>query len=73
MFESGLTAGLTSTGMNVLLLGPIPTPAVALLTTSMRAALGLPISASHNPAVDNGITFFGPDGCTLSDAAASAT
>jgi phosphoglucosamine mutase len=69
MFESALTAGLTSTGMNVLLLGPIPTPAVAMLTTSMRADLGIMISASHNPAVDNGIKFFGPDGFKLSDEA----
>ncbi|MDB4121993.1 phosphoglucosamine mutase [Octadecabacter sp.] len=67
MFESALTAGLTSTGMNVLLLGPIPTPGVGLLTTSMRADLGIMISASHNPAVDNGIKFFGPDGFKLSD------
>jgi phosphoglucosamine mutase len=69
MFESALTAGLTSTGMNVLLLGPIPTPGVAMLTTSMRADLGIMISASHNPAVDNGIKFFGPDGFKLSDQA----
>ena len=69
MFESALTAGLTSTGMNVLLLGPIPTPAVGLLTTSMRADLGVMISASQNPAVDNGIKFFGPDGFKLSDEA----
>jgi len=69
MFESALTAGLTSTGMNVLLLGPIPTPGVAMLTTSMRADLGIMISASHNPAVDNGIKFFGPDGFKLSDEA----
>jgi len=69
MFESALTAGLTSTGMNVLLLGPVPTPAVGLLTRSMRADLGVMISASHNPAVDNGIKFFGPDGFKLSDAA----
>ncbi|WP_127115993.1 phosphoglucosamine mutase [Shimia sediminis] len=67
MFENALTAGLTSTGMNVLLLGPVPTPAVGLLTTSMRADLGVMISASHNPAEDNGIKFFGPDGFKLSD------
>ncbi len=67
MFESALTAGLTSTGMNVLLLGPVPTPAVGLLTRSMRADLGVMISASHNPAHDNGIKFFGPDGFKLSD------
>ncbi len=69
MFENALTAGLTSTGMNVLLLGPVPTPAVGLLTTSMRADLGIMISASHNPAADNGIKFFGPDGFKLSDTA----
>lgn len=69
MFESALTAGLTSTGMNVLLLGPIPTPGVGMLTTSMRADLGIMISASHNPAQDNGIKFFGPDGFKLSDEA----
>ncbi|MDJ0992416.1 MAG: phosphoglucosamine mutase [Dinoroseobacter sp.] len=67
MFETALTAGFTSTGMNVLLLGPIPTPAVALLTQSMRADVGVMISASHNPADDNGIKFFGPDGFKLSD------
>lgn len=69
MFESALTAGLTSTGMNVLLLGPVPTPAVGLMTRSMRADLGVMISASHNPAHDNGIKFFGPDGFKLSDQA----
>lgn len=69
MFENALTAGLTSTGMNVLLLGPVPTPAVGLLTTSMRADLGIMISASHNPHHDNGIKFFGPDGFKLSDKA----
>jgi phosphoglucosamine mutase len=69
MFESALTAGLTSTGMNVLLLGPVPTPSVGLLTRSMRADLGVMISASHNPAIDNGIKFFGPDGFKLSDVA----
>ena len=69
MFESALTAGLTSTGMNVLLLGPIPTPGVGMLTMSMRADLGIMISASHNPAEDNGIKFFGPDGFKLSDEA----
>jgi len=69
MFENALTAGLTSTGMNVLLLGPVPTPAVGLLTTSMRADLGVMISASHNPHTDNGIKFFGPDGFKLSDEA----
>ena len=69
MFENALTAGLTSTGMNVLLLGPVPTPAVGMLTTSMRADLGIMISASHNPHHDNGIKFFGPDGFKLSDEA----
>ncbi len=69
MLETALTAGLTSTGMNVLLLGPVPTPAVGFLTRSMRADLGIMISASHNPAHDNGIKFFGPDGFKLSDEA----
>ncbi len=69
MFENALTAGLTSTGMNVLLMGPVPTPAVGLMTRSMRADLGVMISASHNPAADNGIKFFGPDGFKLSDSA----
>lgn len=72
MLENALTAGLTSTGMNVLLLGPVPTPAVGLLTRSMRADLGIMISASHNPAEDNGIKFFGPDGYKLSDEAEAA-
>lgn len=69
MLENALTAGLTSTGMNVLLLGPVPTPAVGYLTRSMRADVGIMISASHNPAADNGIKFFGPDGFKLSDEA----
>ena len=69
MLENALTAGLTSTGMSVLLLGPVPTPAVGFLTRSMRADLGVMISASHNPAPDNGIKFFGPDGFKLSDEA----
>ncbi|HBZ43466.1 MAG TPA: phosphoglucosamine mutase [Maritimibacter sp.] len=69
MLENALTAGLASTGMNVLLLGPVPTPAVGHLTHSMRADLGIMISASHNPYHDNGIKFFGPDGFKLSDAA----
>lgn len=69
MLENALTAGLTSTGMNVFLLGPVPTPAVGLLTHSMRADLGVMISASHNPHQDNGIKFFGPDGFKLSDEA----
>ncbi len=67
MLENAMTAGLTSTGMNVLLLGPVPTPAVGYLTRSMRADLGVMISASHNPHQDNGIKFFGPDGFKLSD------
>ncbi len=69
MFENALTSGLTSTGMNVLLLGPVPTPAVGMLTTTMRADVGIMISASHNPHHDNGIKFFGPDGFKLSDEA----
>ncbi len=67
MLENALTAGFTSTGMNVLLLGPMPTPAIGYLTHSMRADVGVMISASHNPAYDNGIKFFGPDGYKLSD------
>jgi phosphoglucosamine mutase len=69
MLENALTAGLTSTGMNVLLLGPCPTPAVGFLTRSMRADVGVMISASHNIHTDNGIKFFGPDGFKLSDEA----
>ncbi|MEZ5885693.1 MAG: phosphoglucosamine mutase [Paracoccaceae bacterium] len=69
MIENALTAGLNSTGMNVLRLGPVPTPGVGFLTRSMRADLGIMISASHNPASDNGIKFFGPDGFKLDDAA----
>lgn len=69
MIENALTAGLTSMGMNVLLLGPVPTPAVGFLTHSMRADLGIMVSASHNPFQDNGIKFFGPDGFKLSDEA----
>lgn len=72
MIENALTAGLTSTGMNVLLLGPVPTPAVGHLTHSMRADLGIMISASHNAFEDNGIKFFGPDGFKLSDSAEDA-
>ena len=67
MMESALVAGFTSVGMDVVLLGPIPTPAVALLARSMRADLGVMISASHNPFEDNGIKLFGPDGFKLSD------
>jgi phosphoglucosamine mutase len=68
MMESALVAGFTSVGMDVVLLGPMPTPAVAMLTTSMRADLGVMISASHNLFADNGIKLFGPDGYKLSDA-----
>ncbi|MBP5857680.1 phosphoglucosamine mutase [Marivibrio halodurans] len=68
MLEPALTAGFISMGMDVMLLGPLPTPAVAMLTGSMRADLGVMISASHNPYQDNGIKLFGPDGYKLSDA-----
>ena len=67
MVENALVAGFTSVGMDVVQFGPIPTPAVALLTRSMRADLGVMISASHNPYEDNGIKLFGPDGFKLSD------
>ena len=67
MIEQALTSGFLSAGMDVLLLGPAPTPAVAMLTRSMRADLGVMISASHNPFADNGIKIFGPDGYKLSD------
>ena len=67
MMESALVAGFCSVGMDVVLLGPMPTPAVAMLTRSMRADLGVMISASHNPFADNGIKLFGPDGYKLSD------
>ncbi len=67
MIETALVAGFTSVGMDVLLLGPMPTPAVAMLTRSMRCDLGVMISASHNPYEDNGIKLFGPDGFKLSD------
>lgn len=67
MIESALQAGFTSLGMDVFLLGPIPTPAVAMIAKSMRADLGVMISASHNPYYDNGIKLFGPDGYKLSD------
>ena len=69
MVENALVAGFTSVGMDVVQFGPIPTPAVAMLTPSMRADLGVMISASHNPYVDNGIKLFGPDGYKLSDEA----
>ena len=68
MLEQALTAGFLSVGVDVLLLGPIPTPAVGFLTRSMRADVGVMISASHNPYEDNGIKLFGPDGFKLSDA-----
>src|SRR6188474_2192602 len=61
MIESALQAGFTSVGIDVMLLGPMPTPAVAMLTRSMRADLGVMISASHNPFEDNGIKLFRPD------------
>jgi phosphoglucosamine mutase len=67
MIETALVAGFTSVGMDVLLTGPMPTPAVAMLTRSMRADLGVMISASHNPYDDNGIKLFGPDGYKLND------
>jgi phosphoglucosamine mutase len=72
MIEYALTAGFTSTGMNVFLLGPMPTPAIGYLTHSLRADVGVMISASHNPADDNGIKLFGPDGFKLSDEAEAA-
>jgi phosphoglucosamine mutase len=67
MIESALCAGLTAQGMNVMLVGPVPTPAVAYLTRSLRADAGVMLSASHNPAGDNGIKFFGADGFKLPD------
>ncbi|MDW3203906.1 MAG: phosphoglucosamine mutase [Alphaproteobacteria bacterium] len=67
MLENALTAGFSAMGMDVMLLGPLPTPAVAMLTRSMRADVGVMISASHNPYRDNGIKLFGPDGYKLSD------
>ncbi len=69
MLENAMTAGFTSVGMNVFLVGPVPTPAVGFLVRSLRCDLGVMISASHNPFADNGIKFFGPDGFKLSDAA----
>ncbi|MDB5696317.1 MAG: phosphoglucosamine mutase [Sphingomonas bacterium] len=72
MLESALVAGFTSVGMDVVMVGPMPTPAVAMLTQSMRADLGVMISASHNPYADNGIKLFGPDGYKLSDEAEAA-
>ena len=67
MMESALVAGFTSVGIDVVMVGPMPTPAVAMLVRSMRADLGVMISASHNPFYDNGIKLFGPDGYKLSD------
>ena len=72
MIESALVAGFTSVGMDVFLFGPLPTPAVAMLTRSLRADLGVMISASHNHFEDNGIKFFGPEGLKLSDAREAA-
>lgn len=69
MIEPALTAGFTAAGMDVVLFGPLPTPGVAMLTRSLRADLGVMISASHNAYYDNGIKLFGPDGFKLSDAA----
>ncbi len=69
LIEPALTAGFISVGMDVVLVGPMPTPAVALLTRSLRADMGVMISASHNPFQDNGIKLFGPDGYKLSDEA----
>ena len=67
MVESALTAGFISVGMNVILVGPMPTPAIAMLVRSLRADIGIVISASHNPAEDNGVKIFGPDGYKLPD------
>src|SRR5437879_8549149 len=67
MLEPALTAGFITMGMVVVLVGPLPTPAIAMLTRSLRADLGVVISASHNPYADNGIKLFGPDGYKLSD------
>src|SRR5215475_12656560 len=67
MIEPALTAGFIARGMDVVLVGPLPTPAIAMLTRSLRADLGVVVSASHNPYEDNGIKLFGPDGYKLSD------
>ncbi len=67
MFESALEAGIVSAGADVMLVGPLPTPAIAFITASMRADAGIVISASHNPFQDNGIKLFGPDGFKLAD------
>src|ERR1700755_803563 len=67
MIENALPAGFTAVGMDVFLFGPMPTPAIAMLTRSLRADMGVMITASHNQYQDNGIKFFGPDGKKLSD------
>jgi len=72
LLEPALTAGFVSVGMDVILVGPMPTPAVAMLTRSLRADIGVMISASHNPYQDNGIKLFGPDGYKLSDSVEAA-
>jgi len=72
MLESALVAGFTSVGMDVVMTGPLPTPAIAMLTQSMRADIGVMISASHNAYADNGLKLFGPDGYKLSDEAEAA-
>src|SRR5262247_3743865 len=69
MVEPALTAGFIAMGMDVVLVGPLPTPAIAMLTRSLRADLGVMISASHNPFADNGIKLFDPEGYKLSDEA----
>src|SRR5712671_3941516 len=71
MIEPALVAGFTAVGMDVRLFGPLPTPAIAMLTRSLRADLGVMISASHNAYGDNGIKLFGPDGYKMSDEAES--
>ena len=71
LFEPALTAGFIAAGMDVFLVGPLPTPAVAMLVRSMRADIGVMISASHNPFTDNGVKLFGPDGYKLSDSVAA--
>ena len=73
MLEPALAAGFTGMGMDVIMVGPMPTPAVAMLTRSLRADLGVMISASHNSFEDNGIKLFGPDGYKLSDETESPT
>ena len=67
MFESALEAGLSAAGVDVRLLGPMPTPAIAYLTRTLHACAGIVISASHNPHYDNGIKFFSAEGCKLAD------